>query len=178
MRDGEVRGRVFPRLDKIATAIERSDVTPPGSLHPPTGRPCLCAGAFADGAQALQQRLWTDLDHSAGVHGNEVLRKLAARRGRQVTLLVVFSSGLGSTSGDASELLTGLGSIAHAISQTPHGDPAAAAAVAQVLRKVRRPEAREDHDRRVDPGVVAGARVTAMTWSTYDSHIRNHILPQ
>ncbi|WP_112263056.1 hypothetical protein [Lentzea terrae] len=69
------------------------------------------------------------------MHGNEVLRKLAARRGRQVTLLVVFSSGLGSTSGDASELLTGLGSIAHAISQTPHGDPAAAAAVAQVLRK-------------------------------------------
>lgn len=135
MRDGEVRSRVFPRLDKIATAIERSDVTPPGSLHPPTGRPCLCAGAFADGAQALQQRLWTDLDHSAGVHGNEVLRKLAARRGRQVTLLVVFSSGLGSTPGDASELLTGLGSIAHAISQTPHGDPAAAAAVAQVLRK-------------------------------------------
>jgi hypothetical protein len=57
MRDGEVRIRVFPRLDDIATAIERSDVTPPGSLHPPAGRPCLCAGAFADGAQALQQRL-------------------------------------------------------------------------------------------------------------------------
>ncbi len=78
------------------------------------------AGAFADRAQTLQQRLWTDLDHSAGVHGNEVLRELAARRGRQVTLPVVFSSGLGSTSADASELLTGLGRTVHAISQTPH----------------------------------------------------------
>jgi hypothetical protein len=85
------------------------------------------------------------------VHGDEVLRELAARRGRQVTLPVVFSSGLGSTSADASELLTGLGRTAYAISQAPHvlhsparprpvpawpaphGDPAAAAAVAQVL---------------------------------------------
>lgn len=78
------------------------------------------AGAFADRARALQQRLWTDLDHSAGVHGNEVLRELAARRGRQVLLPVVFSSGLGSTSADASELLAGFGRTVHAISQTPH----------------------------------------------------------
>ncbi|WP_086666102.1 non-ribosomal peptide synthetase [Lentzea kentuckyensis] len=78
------------------------------------------AGAFGDRAQALQQRLWSDLDHSAGVHGNEVLRDLAARRGRQVLLPVVFSSGLGSTSADASELLAGFGSTAYAISQTPH----------------------------------------------------------
>ncbi|HEX8864673.1 MAG TPA: hypothetical protein VF821_03355 [Lentzea sp.] len=78
------------------------------------------AVAFADRAQALQQRLWTDLDHSAGVRGNEVLRELAARRGRQVLLPVVFSSGLGSTSADASELLEGFGRTVHAISQTPH----------------------------------------------------------
>lgn len=77
-------------------------------------------GSFADRAQVLQQRLWSDLDHSTGLHGNEVLRQLAARRGRQVLLPVVFSSGLGSTSADASELLAGLGSTAYAISQTPH----------------------------------------------------------
>jgi hypothetical protein len=77
-------------------------------------------GSFTDRAQALQQRLWTDLDHSTGVHGNEVLRELVARRGRQVLLPVVFSSGIGSTSADASELLAGFGSTVHAISQTPH----------------------------------------------------------
>ncbi|WP_143532263.1 non-ribosomal peptide synthetase [Saccharothrix sp. ALI-22-I] len=78
------------------------------------------AGSFADRAQALQQRLWTDLDHSAGVHGNEVLRELATHRGGQVLLPAVFSSGLGSTTADASELLAGFGRTAYAISQTPH----------------------------------------------------------
>jgi hypothetical protein len=75
-----------------------------------------------------QDRLWSDLEHasgSAGVHGNEVLREMTARRGRQVLLPAVFSSGLGSTSGvrgsaDASELLNGFGRTVYAISQTPH----------------------------------------------------------
>ncbi|MDB1087483.1 amino acid adenylation domain-containing protein [Streptomyces sp. ACA25] len=76
----------------------------------------------------VQDRLLQDLEHAsgpAGVHGNEVLRNLTARRGRQVLLPAVFSSGLGSTAStggpaDASELLAGFGRTVHAISQTPH----------------------------------------------------------
>ncbi|NGY64229.1 amino acid adenylation domain-containing protein [Lentzea sp. NEAU-D13] len=77
-------------------------------------------GSFLDRAQAQQTRLWADLEHSAGVHGNVVLRQLTARRGRQVLLPVVFSSGIGSTGSDASELLEGFGRTGYAISQTPH----------------------------------------------------------
>ncbi|MEJ3742528.1 amino acid adenylation domain-containing protein [Actinomycetes bacterium KLBMP 9797] len=84
--------------------------------------------SFANRATALQQRLWADLEHATGphgVHGNEVLRELSARRRRQVLLPVVFSSGLGSTvtadgrGVDASELLAAFGSTVYAISQTP-----------------------------------------------------------
>ncbi|WP_410641083.1 amino acid adenylation domain-containing protein [Amycolatopsis sp. lyj-346] len=83
------------------------------------------AGSHADRARAVQQRLLADLDH-AHVHGNEVLRELTARRGRQVLLPVVFSSGLGSTRtadgapADASRLLSRFGRTEYAISQTPH----------------------------------------------------------
>ncbi|HET6705199.1 amino acid adenylation domain-containing protein, partial [Amycolatopsis sp.] len=82
-------------------------------------------GSHADRARAVQQRLLADLEH-AQVHGNEVLRELTARRGRQVLLPVVFSSGLGSTrtadgaSADASRLLSRFGRTEYAISQTPH----------------------------------------------------------
>ena len=83
------------------------------------------AGSHADRARALQRRLLADLEHGQ-VHGNEVLRELAARRGGQVLLPVVFSSGLGSTrtadgaSADASRLLSRFGRTEYAISQTPH----------------------------------------------------------
>ncbi|WP_244211292.1 condensation domain-containing protein, partial [Amycolatopsis kentuckyensis] len=83
------------------------------------------AGSHADRARSLQQRLLADLEHGQ-VHGNEVLRELAARRGGQVLLPVVFSSGLGSTrtadgaSADASRLLSRFGRTEYAISQTPH----------------------------------------------------------
>ncbi|GGK24800.1 hypothetical protein GCM10010124_16670 [Pilimelia terevasa] len=84
---------------------------------------------LADRARALGHRLLRDLEHTTGphgVHGNEVLRLLTARRGRQVLLPVVFSSGLGSTvdgggaAVDASQLLGGFGETVYAISQTPH----------------------------------------------------------
>ncbi|MDG4795587.1 non-ribosomal peptide synthetase [Micromonospora sp. WMMD1082] len=84
--------------------------------------------SFGERAAALQRRLWADLEHSTGphgVHGNEVLRELNARRRRQVPLPVVFSSGLGSTTtadgqgADASELLGAFGTTTYAISQTP-----------------------------------------------------------
>ncbi|MFP8960536.1 amino acid adenylation domain-containing protein [Streptomyces nanhaiensis] len=83
---------------------------------------------IAGRVRRTQDRLWSDLEHAsgpAGVHGNEVLREMTARRGRQVLLPVVFSSGLGSTSGargstDASELLDGFGRTVYAVSQTPH----------------------------------------------------------
>ncbi|MDX3187163.1 amino acid adenylation domain-containing protein [Streptomyces sp. MN03-5084-2B] len=83
------------------------------------------AGSHGDRARSLQRRLLADLDHGQ-VHGNEVLRELAARRGGQVLLPVVFSSGLGSTrtadgaSADASRLLSRFGRTEYAISQTPH----------------------------------------------------------
>ncbi|MFD8493744.1 amino acid adenylation domain-containing protein [Amycolatopsis sp. NPDC059657] len=83
------------------------------------------AGTVADRAKAVQRRLLADLEHGA-VHGNEVLRELAALRGGQVLLPVVFSSGLGSTrtadgdSADASRLLSRFGRTDYAISQTPH----------------------------------------------------------
>ncbi|MEV1009703.1 amino acid adenylation domain-containing protein [Streptomyces sp. NPDC049881] len=87
------------------------------------------ARSVAERAATVQNRLLTDLEHATGpggVHGNEVLRELTARRGRQAVLPVVFSSGLGSTTRadgrdtDPSELLGALGETAHAISQTPH----------------------------------------------------------
>ncbi|HEX5740113.1 MAG TPA: amino acid adenylation domain-containing protein [Pilimelia sp.] len=87
------------------------------------------AGLLAERARALGDRLLRDLEHTTGphgVHGNEVLRQLTARRGRQVLLPVVFSSGLGSTvdgggaAVDASQLLDGFGETVYAISQTPH----------------------------------------------------------
>jgi acyl carrier protein len=83
------------------------------------------AGSHADRARSLQRRLLADLEHGQ-VHGNEVLRELAALRGGQVLLPVVFSSGLGSTrtadgaSADASRLLSRFGRTEYAISQTPH----------------------------------------------------------
>ncbi|SEC50725.1 amino acid adenylation domain-containing protein [Amycolatopsis tolypomycina] len=83
------------------------------------------AGSHADRARAVQRRLLADLEH-AQVHGNEVLRELTARHGRQVLLPVVFSSGLGSTRtadgapADASRLLSRFGRTEYAISQTPH----------------------------------------------------------
>ncbi|MEU5265371.1 amino acid adenylation domain-containing protein [Amycolatopsis sp. NPDC021455] len=83
------------------------------------------AGSHADRARSVQRRLLADLEHGQ-VHGNEVLRELAARRGGQVLLPVVFSSGLGSTrtadgaSADASRLLSRFGRTEYAISQTPH----------------------------------------------------------
>ncbi|MFF2505877.1 amino acid adenylation domain-containing protein [Streptomyces sp. NPDC058067] len=78
-------------------------------------------GTFAARAQAVQARLWQDLDHGT-CSGVEVLRELSRRRGRDAALMpVVFTStvGLGDgATGDLPRLREG--EIVLGLSRTPH----------------------------------------------------------
>lgn len=81
-----------------------------------------------EAARAIQQELWTDLEHAVGahgVHGNHAMREVA-RRGLPSRFPVAFSSGIGSSVGsdgvsrDAGRLLERWGTVVHAVSQTPN----------------------------------------------------------
>ncbi|MGW7002913.1 amino acid adenylation domain-containing protein [Streptomyces sp. NPDC054933] len=75
---------------------------------------------FQDLADAVQQRLWADLQHAAA-GGVQSLRELAARRGTGTAALapVVFTSALGGDDDGFSSLFGGFGTPVHAITQTP-----------------------------------------------------------
>lgn len=86
------------------------------------------SAAFRQQAQTVSSHVLTGLEHALGahgVHGNEVMRMVAAAGGSR-RFPVAFSSGLGSTFGpdgaarDAGRLLDGWGRTTYAISQTPH----------------------------------------------------------
>ncbi|MFH9349549.1 amino acid adenylation domain-containing protein [Kitasatospora sp. NPDC017646] len=78
------------------------------------------AGAFADRARRLQDRLWEDLDHQL-VSGVRVGGELARRRGvAEAAMPVVFTSELGAEGVGGSRVLRELGAeVAHTITQTP-----------------------------------------------------------
>ncbi|ANP49604.1 amino acid adenylation domain-containing protein [Streptomyces griseochromogenes] len=78
------------------------------------------ADTFQDFADAVQQRLWMDLQHAAA-GGVQSLRELAARRGTGTAALapVVFTSALGNDDDGFSSLFGGFGTPVHAITQTP-----------------------------------------------------------
>lgn len=75
--------------------------------------------SFAKQAQALQQRLWLDLEHGS-YSGIEVLREMRRRRGRNVLIPVVYTStiGAGAEKGVDGEFMTGA-RLTYGISQTP-----------------------------------------------------------
>lgn len=72
---------------------------------------------FAQGAQALQAQLWSDMDHMA-CSGVEVLRELGSRRGRAEALMpIVFTSAIALDSRE-SEFWRDA-TLAHGLTQTP-----------------------------------------------------------
>lgn len=78
------------------------------------------AATFRDLAVAVQQRLWTDLQHAAA-GGVRALRALGERRGAATAALapVVFTSALGGDDDGFSSLFGGFGEPVYAITQTP-----------------------------------------------------------
>jgi non-ribosomal peptide synthetase component F len=75
---------------------------------------------FARTAQALQQQLWTDMDHSR-FDGVEVMRHLAQQHnlGGKAVMPVVFTSALMGSAGQDASVLTSLGDMVYSIFQTP-----------------------------------------------------------
>ena len=79
------------------------------------------SGGFAERAQALMQRMGSDLDHSA-VSGIHVLREIARQTGEGLrTVPVVFTSALGFRRGGTSDsvLWDRLGTTVYSVSSTP-----------------------------------------------------------
>lgn len=74
--------------------------------------------SFYDRATNLQKTLWKDLSHS-NVSGVEVERMMNQNRESQITMPVVFTSGIGLTKGRASEDNSYLGTLGYGLSQTP-----------------------------------------------------------
>lgn len=77
-------------------------------------------GTFADRAEALQARLWEDLEHAA-FSGIDVLREMSRQGGqRGVIIPVVFTStlGVGEQTPSAGEFMTGA-RLSYGITQTP-----------------------------------------------------------
>ncbi|TWH46109.1 condensation domain-containing protein [Sporomusa sp. KB1] len=104
------RPELHPQIDRIVgdfTTVNVLEVSPkPGS-------------SFFEQAQALQQRLWQDLEHGS-FSGIEVLRELRRRRNKSVIIPVVYTStiGAGSAGRQDGEFLRGA-SLTYGISQTP-----------------------------------------------------------
>lgn len=73
---------------------------------------------FYDRATNLQKTLWKDLSHS-NVSGVEVERMMNQNRESQITMPVVFTSGIGLTKDRASEDNSYLGTLGYGLSQTP-----------------------------------------------------------
>lgn len=75
--------------------------------------------SFLERVQALQQRLWLDMEHSS-LSGIEFLRELSRRRNKSVIIPVVYTSmiGIGDTGCQDGELMRGA-RFTYGISQTP-----------------------------------------------------------
>lgn len=74
--------------------------------------------SFVDRAKDLQKVLWSDLSHST-VSGIEVERMMNQNRESEITMPVVFTSGLGLTADRTIEDHSYLGTICYGLSQTP-----------------------------------------------------------
>ncbi|GAB6040083.1 amino acid adenylation domain-containing protein [Endothiovibrio diazotrophicus] len=75
---------------------------------------------FAERARALQERLWSDLDHRA-FSGVEVMRELSRARGATARMPVVFTSTLplGEGNGETRGRFIPFGELAYSLTQTP-----------------------------------------------------------
>ncbi len=104
------RPELHPQIDQIVgdfTAVNVLEVAPQAG------------STFLQRVQALQQRLWLDLEHSS-FSGIEVLRELNRRRNKNVIIPVVYTSmiGVGDAGLQEGALLRGA-KLTYGISQTP-----------------------------------------------------------
>ena len=104
------RPELHPQINQIVgdfTAINVLEVAPQAK------------SSFSERAQALQERLWLDMEHSA-FSGIEVLREMNRRRNKRVIIPVVFTSmvGIGDNSRQDGEFMRGA-RLTYGISQTP-----------------------------------------------------------
>lgn len=104
------RPDLHPQINQIVgdfTAINVLEVAPQAK------------SSFYERAQALQERLWLDMEHST-FSGIEVLREMNRRRNKRVIIPVVFTSmvGIGDNSRQDGEFMRGA-RLTYGISQTP-----------------------------------------------------------
>lgn len=104
------RPELHPQINQIVgdfTAVNVLEVAPQAK------------SSFSERAQALQERLWLDMEHST-FSGIEVLREMNRRRNKSVIIPVVFTSmiGVGDNSRQDGEFMRGA-RLTYGISQTP-----------------------------------------------------------